>query len=162
MTEITSIYVAGASREIERCEGVLRHIRTYLPTSYEITLDWPASVRAHKGDPDDAAQREEIALDDVDAVLDAHILLLLLPRQPTEGMHAELGVALGNNRLVHHFGARQVGTDRITILASWQDKDGPNRTPLFVAPADHVFQSDEEALAHLHFLAIQRLKETKS
>ena len=154
------IYVAGAHRELERCSRVIEEVREL---GYDVVLDWTASIREFGGDQNDdrvLTERAKNAWADIDAVIEADIVLLLLPRTITKGMHTELGAALMWNRLRARGGTNSdmtsysfaATTNHKTILASWEDEIAARDEdlPLFVACADNIFDRDVDALMCLH------------
>lgn len=89
------IYVAGASKEMERVKRVMKQIRE---AGHEITFDWVAEVeKVGMANPSDLAQRKASARSDVDGVIDADVILVLHPAPgvPTAGMWFEMGVQFG-------------------------------------------------------------------
>lgn len=155
------IYVAGSSRDLTRCTLVIQAIQR-MPNA-EITLDWTESIRQFGGDAQDnrtVRARAETAWADVDAVLAADVLVLLLPRVPTKGAWAELGVALAHNRLMQRAGVAYQGelSNRLQhekfIFAAWEDEhmSESEDLPLFVAPAHKIFRNDRALLSYMELL----------
>lgn len=148
------IYIAGAHRELDRCASMI--IAADAIPDVEVTLDWTGSIRKHGGDQNDdrpIPDRAETAWADVDAVIAADVVWLLLPRAITKGMHTELGVALCYNRLlkkVHFLDGPKI------IIASWQDSVAARDEdlPLFVATADLLFDNDADALEAVRGVAM--------
>lgn len=143
------IYIAGAHRELERCSAIIDTVKKF--PNVEITLDWTYSIRKFGGDQQDdrsVKDRAETAWQDVDAVLNADLVWLLLPRAITKGMHTELGVALAFRRLRPFLSVPDRFNGKKTLIASWADKIAARDEdlPLFVCAADNIFDTDEEAL----------------
>ena len=143
------IYIAGAHRELDRCSDIIKKVDA-LPGA-EITLDWTGSIREFGGDQHDDRSlpaRAETAWADVDAVLNADVVWLLLPRAITKGMHTELGVALAYRRLRPFLDVPDRFGQKKTLLASWVDEIAAHDEdlPLFVAAVDNIFDTDAEAL----------------
>lgn len=90
------VYVAGASSEIYRAEHMLDKIRQ---AGHEITVDWPALMRASglSNTDFDAAARRYCADQDARGVAEADLVVLLVPRHPnaTQGAWWEGGIANG-------------------------------------------------------------------
>ncbi len=91
---MTTVYVAGASAEVERAERVMGWLRD---AGLTIALDWTIPVRALGGQGASLteAERRAHAEADLEAVQDSDVLLALIPPRGvhTQGMWAELGVA---------------------------------------------------------------------
>jgi hypothetical protein len=128
-----TVYVAGASAEVERAERIIQALRS---AGFIVTHDWTRSVREYRAkgyrdaDLSDEAC-EEIAASDLDAVRRADVLLFLSPEQPTTGAWVELGAA-------SNYGDK-------TILVSGASA----RRYLFTRIADWIFDDDEAALVAL-------------
>ncbi len=119
------IYVAGASRELERVEAFIASARL---RGHQITHDWTVQVRSHRvaGIPDTALSDEEaadIAAGDLLAVLNAQILVLLAPAEPTTGAWVELGCALGTRAIPVVVAGELARRSIFTRLASIVDTD---------------------------------------
>lgn len=95
------VYVAGASREIEIAEKMILGVRT---CGHLITLDWPQAIResarrtgelAANGPSIPHTSQVEAAKDCADAVRNADIFWLLVPKRGTEtaGCWVEYGIA---------------------------------------------------------------------
>jgi hypothetical protein len=100
---MTRIYVAGPSRELERCERVIAAVRD---RGHMITHDWAAVMRA-VGTPDSDLEDEMLRpylADDLGGVHHAQSLLVLLPTRghTSSGLFVELGYALRGR---HEIGA---------------------------------------------------------
>jgi hypothetical protein len=91
--KIRSVYVAGPSREIGRCEQVMARIRA---SGVRITHDWAAAVRRIEGlgtaisDP----EQEQEAISDLAGVASADALVVLAPQNGISGCWVEMGAAL--------------------------------------------------------------------
>lgn len=91
------VYVIGASAEIDRVEGVIAKLRE--AGGIEITHDWTEDVRAARaaGHATDAALSDRearcYAMNDVEGVEAAQVVLLLAPASPSFGAGFELGLA---------------------------------------------------------------------
>lgn len=124
------IYVAGASKEIEKIEGFIERLRM---AGHTITFDWTVAVR-QVGDasPDDGDIRKASARADLDGVENCHIFWLVKPsvESTSTGAWVELGFALS-------FPGK-------TTIAS-----GDNRKCIFADLVDREFDEHEEALRFL-------------
>lgn len=130
---MTTVYVAGPSSEIDRCERAIALLRAQ---NIDVTHDWPRVMRAAGPESDlDIATLRGHLLDDINGALDADLLWLLLPSpgRQTIGAWVELGAVLGAA------GARD---NRIQIVAS-----GPP-VPFAMAFAEH-FEYDHMALERI-------------
>lgn len=101
---MSKIYVAGASKEIERAERAIAWCRE---DDHTITFDWTVGMRAafkrseldagrqHDSDAGSKAARLEAAVNDTRGVLEADVLWVLVPDKGlyTNGIWAELGIA---------------------------------------------------------------------
>lgn len=87
------VYVAGASREMDRCAAAMALVRELGGT---ITCDWVEAIRAHgpanEGMTDE--DRRSFATEDLKGVSDADVLWLLAPEGASAGAWTELGFAL--------------------------------------------------------------------
>jgi hypothetical protein len=91
--KIRSAYVAGPSRELDRCEQVMARLRA---SGVRITHDWAASVRRIEGLGTallDAEQEQE-AIADLGGVASADVLIVLTPRNGISSCWVEMGAAL--------------------------------------------------------------------
>lgn len=89
------IYVAAASKEIERAERMIERLRA---AGHTITVDWPAAIRAMAGVANEGLtqeQRKEAADADYRGVATAERIVILVPVQPivTQGAWWEGGIA---------------------------------------------------------------------
>ena len=131
------VYVAGSSAELDRCERVISALRAGGCT---ITFDWAAQMRefAARGLCDAALDDHEArrcAEADLNAIVDADVVLLLAPEQPTRGAWVEFGYALG--------WARGYGEAPLRSLYV----SGPAaRQSIFTRCADALFLSDDDAV----------------
>lgn len=124
------IYVAGASKEIDRIEGFMARLRA---AGHVITLDWTVEVRsAGSGSPDDDELRKACARADLLGVEACDVFWIVKPDEgsTSTGAWVELGHALA-------FGGK-------TTVAS-----GTSRKCIFADLVDHDFDDHEEALAFL-------------
>ena len=90
------VYVAGASRELERAEAFIASLRL---RGHEVTHDWTVDVRASRvaGVVDEQLSDQDAqryAETELDAVVQAQLLVLLAPEQSTSGAWVEYGVAI--------------------------------------------------------------------
>lgn len=94
------VYIAGASREIERAEKWIRHVKGV--KGLEVTCDWPAAMRAAGADVDLCEDdRRRYARADWEGVERADVLWLLRPTVESTGAWVELGIALaGKTRVI--------------------------------------------------------------
>ncbi len=95
------IYVAGASREIERAKRVMAMLRE---AGHTVTFDWAAHIeKVEHAAPTNFEIRAESATHDVSGVVEAWeeggALVLLHPAAgvPTVGAWTELGIWIGQN-----------------------------------------------------------------
>jgi nucleoside 2-deoxyribosyltransferase len=93
------VYVAASSRECDRAERVMNELRA---ASHVISHDWIPGVRAafaagiEEAKADDA-HAFEAALDDMNGVVTADVLVFLAPTDTSKMAWAELGAALARN-----------------------------------------------------------------
>lgn len=144
----TSIYIAGASRELDRVRPRVEAVDA--SPHFRITLNWVPLIDSFGGDSVDTrpqADRAKNAMDDIKAVVDADVVWFLLPKEQTKGMWAELGSALTMNLLAR---------EKKLIVASWESPElVPLIRPLFLEPVDMIYESDAEAVVFLDELAAQ-------
>ena len=136
----TSIYLAGASKELAFCESLRDRLTTAGNT---ITFDWMATVRANLHRPDREIGREErrnYALADLRGVADAGIFWLVTPEKPSIGCWVELGAALMASRSIQG-PQHSPGRPLVVVSGKW--------ATLFQDTADRCFPTHEEALAML-------------
>ena len=136
-----SVYIAGASDELERCKSVIQQARRV--PGLRVTLDWTLSIDFYGGaDQRPDSEREANAQLDFDAIERADMLWLLLPETHSKGVWAELGYAVRLRRV------RQ-----FEIIVSRQDESlQEGRLPLFVTLADEIYPTDRSAFAYLRSL----------
>lgn len=87
------VYVAGASREIERAESMIAALRA--SGRVWITHDWTVDVR--ENGPDAGCSPETLrrcAKHDLDGVCEADTVVVLVPDTSSQGVLVELGAAL--------------------------------------------------------------------
>jgi nucleoside 2-deoxyribosyltransferase len=94
----SKIYVAGATKEVERVRTVQGYVRT---AGHEITFDWTAGIEAQT--VSEAAMFDEhartLAWRCLDGVTDADVIVLCAPKfQPTRGAWVEFGYAVAQKR----------------------------------------------------------------
>lgn len=140
------IYVAGASKELERCKHWIGKCRD---AGYEITHDWTAAVEKYGsgGDGLSVEDRASCARADLRGVFDANVLWLLAPPRDlgTTGSWIELGYAL---RLVE-------GSTRLIFVSP----DVTGRVIFALLPRVWSFDSDEDAFRALRILHEKKLRE---
>lgn len=145
------IYVAGASREIERAKRVMAMLRE---AGHTITFDWAAHIeKVEHAAPTNFAIRAESATHDVSGVIEAWedggVLVLLHPAPgvPTVGAWTELGIWIGQN--IRTCGLAQ------DIIVSYETQTephtGPNIFDAFV-PVER-FTTDDKLLQAIASLA---------
>ena len=135
-----SIYIAGASKEMERCRRWRDAI--YAAPRMSLTFDWPQAIAQHDESFVTPAQN---AKDELQGVLRADVFWLLRPSNHSTGAWTELGMAI--------------------VAAVYQDKrreivvSGRGRSNIF---ADHLERyaitrcdTDEEAWTLLQTIARQ-------
>lgn len=89
------VYVAGASKELDRAKAVIATLRE---AGYTITFDWVEEVeRVGDANPADPGVRLMSAHKDVDGVQSADVFVLLHPglENNSTGCWFELGLAIG-------------------------------------------------------------------
>lgn len=128
---MTSIYVAGASAEVELVAGYIACLEA---VGLHVTHDWTRAVResAAAGRTDrDLLESDRVthASVDLDAVRRAELFWLVLPSSTSCGCWVELGAALTHRKLT-------------LVSGDW-------RPSIFTALADRRFDRHEEALAWL-------------
>lgn len=94
----SKIYVAGATKEVERVRTVQGYCRT---AGHEITFDWTDGLEAQtvaEVDMFDEHART-LAWRCLDGVLDADVVVFCVPKfQPTRGAWVEFGYAVAKKR----------------------------------------------------------------
>lgn len=122
---MTSIYLAGSSGELPACEYWIAKLRK---AGIEVTLDWPANIRAvGDANPREASEADRLRWTraDLDGVAAADIFWLLIPWKRSIGCWAELGAA-------------QAWAREIIVSGDW-------RKTIFTSLADKRFDSHQEA-----------------
>lgn len=134
-----SVYIAGATADLERAEAMRRVLLTI--DGVTVTSTWTDVVRARgHGNPREASAdaRRGWSQTDLAQVAQAKVLLFLvpLPEQPTRGAWVELGYAYAMNKIIVSCGdTRQsifaalgvefaldwAAVEYIKILNSWAD-----------------------------------------
>jgi hypothetical protein len=104
---IPRVYVAGASRELERCQ---KWIALLNGEGIRVTYDWTKPVEKYgsEGSALEAHQLRMFARNDLRGIDDADIVWVLAPEATTVGAWVELGYAInrftmpgyGNKRIV--------------------------------------------------------------
>lgn len=122
------IYVAAASKEIERAERMIERLRA---AGHTITVDWPAAIRAMAGVANEGLThelRKEAADADYRGVATAERVVILVPENPvvTQGAWWEGGIA---------------DALRIPIIASGRFED--RQKNIFLVRATEVDTDDE-------------------
>lgn len=97
-----SVYVAGASAEVDRIAGYMRELRL---AGLQITHDWTIAVdeQRRRGSTDrnlSAPARALAGAWDLEGVTRADVLWLVVPEVPSSGCWVELGAALVSGRMV--------------------------------------------------------------
>jgi hypothetical protein len=124
---MTTVYLAGASREIELCERWMQRLRD---AGHVITYDWCANIRrVGDANPREATeeQRREWSATDVLSAAKSEVFWLLMPTKPTVGAWFEFGAVY------------QTGGPRTLVSGDW-------RGSIFTALADHRFDKHQDAL----------------
>jgi hypothetical protein len=142
------VYVAGASREMDRCAAAMALVRELGGT---ITCDWVENVRAlgaaNEGMTDEA--RRSFATEDLKGVSDADVLWLLAPEGPSAGAWTELGFALAlRSTTRHHERERPM---RIVVSGAASARS------IFSALADEEIPSDIAAARRIALLVEGRV-----
>lgn len=144
------VYLAGSSRDIERCKRLIAMLRAL---GHTITFDWPAHVEANPGGANSGTdeQLEEAAELCLQGALEAEIVWVANPPadKPTAGAWGEMLAAIVDNRVNPSF------TSEIKVIIS--APDGPKQFCIF----QHLrgvqrFESDEQALVYIHQLEDRR------
>lgn len=149
--EVITIYVAGASAELERAREALQWIDAHGPRIKRVGMDWVAAVdkeRTGAGKADHHLtdkERQHYAKGDLRGVLEAHILWLLLPplEVHTVGLWVEFGFGLCKLNVHDALG---ISAPRPMIIASGPDKY------LFTSLVTHHFNTDYDAQVWLYGL----------
>lgn len=131
---MSSIYLAGASSEVDQCEAYMRLLRD---AGWRVTFDWTVGLRANQaaGKRDIDLTLEEMrsyASADLEGVRQADWIWVLAPEPPnaSTGCWVELGDALRSGR------------GRVVVSGHW-------RRCIFAALAGQRFALHDEALAWL-------------
>jgi hypothetical protein len=146
MVGVMRIYVAGSSKETERCEWAMD---ACLKLGVQLTMDWIAAIEeAGAAHPSEYAEQLKWSNGNVDALLEAHVFWGLVPKEePSLGLFWEFGAMRMRNKLY------ELDPD-----ASWFEPamiilSGPYaKTHFFTAQADMTFFSDVEGLAAVQAL----------
>lgn len=133
---MTSVYVAAASKEIARAEGVMGQLRA---AGCNVVSTWPEAIRrantagfAHDRDLPTMLMRQH-AEEDLAQVASADVLLLLSSEVRSTGAGVELGYAI----------AKGHATGKPMVIGA-----GPMDS-IFYAMADAWFVTDADAVAFL-------------
>lgn len=152
-----SVYVAGASKNIERAEAFMARVRGN-DDIFEIAYDWTKDVRAAMtaGVTDHALtdeQRAVFAMQDMEGVLKADAFVLLAETPMSGGHPIELGMAIAQRRLSPN--------EKLIIVS------GGERRSIFTSPwdpgvhagllVDYEVQDDDFAFGRLIEWANTRL-----
>lgn len=163
------VYVAGASKNIERAVAFMNRIRDY-PNLMAITVDWTVDTFADQGWDDAAKQagfddaglsdekRAVLAMQDMTGVFEADAFVCLAETPMSGGHPIELGIAIAQRRIAKEAGAAYIivsGGGRRSIFTSpWTPSDGlANSYPLLV---DAEVETDDEAWTVLYALAVEK------
>lgn len=142
------VYVAGASKEIDRCRAAMDYVREI---GGVITCDWIAEIE-RVGSANDGLtqeQRRESAEADLCGVMEADVFWLLAPDNTSTGAWVELGTALVAREVWRANDAVQHPT---VIIVS-----GPgSKRSIFAALADLETPSDITAMRRVAELAKER------
>lgn len=131
---MTAIYLAGASKEFERCETFRDRL---IAAGHHVTRNWMADVRANAHRPDGdigKAERAAYARADLEGVAACNVFWLVTPELPSLGAWVELGYALRRSDEAQF---------QPVIVVS-----GPWRS-IFGDLADYSFATHEEAFEFL-------------
>jgi nucleoside 2-deoxyribosyltransferase len=133
---VRSIYVAGASDEIETCRAWMARLRE---AGLRVTSTWPEKIAAEKT-PDaglSIIMRRRYALGDFAEVDQADILWLIVPTRPhSKGAWIELGYAIAQGTHIVISGA-----SRGCIFASMADVLCESYGPSFTADHQAAFKA---------------------
>jgi len=135
---IPSVYLAGASKELERCQ---RWIQALRQEGIPITYDWtiPVTSFGSSGPALKDYEKRAFARADFRGVQEADVLWLLVPAAPSTGAWVELGYAL---RGAGDFPDLRPGRKKIVVSPPCSD-----RCIFALLPAVVEYASDEEAFA---------------
>jgi hypothetical protein len=125
---VKTIYVAGASKEVDMVSGYMRKLEA---GGYKISEDWTKSVIANReaNKPDTAMSLSEMtkfAVADRAGVLSADMFWLIIPTNLSIGCWVELGMAIAHAM-------------PSIISGAWQGK-------IFCTLADKIVDTHDEAL----------------
>lgn len=140
--QTTTVYVCGASQQIERAEKMIERLR--LIPGVSVPLDWPAEMRAEaRADTEiDARRLRGIFLRELAMASGVHVLLFLHPDQNTTTVvgWAELGSALMGTAL---------SSPTIVCSRHWHEPAGEIEAlhPFAAAAHDVLVSHDEAAIA---------------
>lgn len=144
------IYVAGSSKDIDRCEAMVAACRAM---GLEITVDWVAVMRASPPDSAcDATYLETCARNDIRGVKEADVVWVVGPSvsKPSTGCWGELTAALALGKPVLYSAPPRAA-------AHWPESVHAQHVPqfcIFTTLAER-FESDGDVLAHLVFRAAE-------
>ena len=144
MIEGPAVYVAAASSEMERAKRVTAKLKEM---GYRVISTWIDTI-TNVGDANPmhapVKDRQQWSMDDLNQVLDAQVMCLLLPPKPIEtiGAYVEFGFALAFQMLAEQTRAAGAPAPERYILTA-----GPERS-IFTALSMH-FATDDEMLAQL-------------
>ena len=121
---MSSVYVGGASRELERVERFIARVKA---AGHTITFDWTVGVRMalwmprqrHES-PMAASNRAAIWSDCINGVSEAAVCVVLAPASAeTRGMWAEIGVrhACGGEAIYVGHDDDSIATSMMTVVA---------------------------------------------
>jgi hypothetical protein len=130
MVERLKVYVAGASREIERAKRMMAAVQHH---GMVVAYDWPARIEeagsANEGLT--AAVSKAASLEALGGVASSHVFWFLLPNDTTIGAYVELGYFLGIGKGI------AIGSG------------GAHGVSIFTATFHVTFDTDEQALEWL-------------
>lgn len=142
------VYVAGASKEIDRCRAAMDYVREL---GGVIACDWIAEIErvgsANEGLTQE--QRRESAEADLCGIMGADVFWLLVPENDSKGAWVELGAALVSREI---WRANDAVEHPTVIIVS-----GPgSKRSIFAALADLETPSDITAMRRVAELAKER------
>ena len=128
------VFISGGSSE--RRDVVRPLVDQIQAAGLVVTYDWTRDPGWYLGRPPTNAELLESSQRDLDGILRAHVLWLVVPIHKSEGSAAELGFALAHGR-------------RIVVSGP----TGPRNIFALRARAEDTFDYHEHALAHLVAMA---------
>ena len=127
-------YIVGSRKEPERAK---RWMDAMMKEGWANSYDWTLGLPPDPWPTDDPATNE--ATKRVQAVLVSDLVWVLMSEEPDAEAHAEIGIALGANRL-----AQSLSIEELRLVVS-----GPHAKSVFSSLSEVRFDTDEQAFDHL-------------